>query len=80
MRKWLTKQSTGTLIKIAHDCGYEKYDRTEAINFIVEYAKGYSLKVADFQARYQGCAEVHLVAVLRPKTPRCARLTGSAGR
>jgi hypothetical protein len=53
MRKWLSRQTDEVLFKVAHDCGYERYGRAEAIAFIVEYAKSYGLRQADFQARYQ---------------------------
>lgn len=52
MKKWLLKLSTGSVVKIANDCGYEGSDRTQAISHLVAYAKAYRVSAADFQARY----------------------------
>jgi hypothetical protein len=53
MRKFLNSLPIQILLKIAADLGRPTSSQQEAINFIVDQAKGYRWSVDDLRARYE---------------------------
>jgi len=53
MRRWLVMLPHATLMRIAHDLGFEGQFRGDAVDFVMEQAKTYRWKIGDLESRYQ---------------------------